>query len=217
MIKQPPQDSISSAAQTTNTANQSSSQSMPKTPSVPIPNTKRMVALSTILFLFFLVCNAILIFLTNQKNLQINNLKQQIETTRLNNLSLGETLDYFNASQDEIDLITAALPSNETLVEFINQLETIAQESSGNSILEFSALAPSGPQGQKYLPLVIKFDTNLENFENFLNRAEKLPYLFEVTSIQATKTSQQSQSWQFIIAGRVYTREPFEASELSTK
>ena len=186
-----------------------------KEPSTPVTSkqihagTNSRIQLFSIGLTIAIGINFGLYYLNRGKIKQLSAIRQQLAVVEQNTKNVQNTESFLTNQVEQIQLVLDALPNEDTLIDFVQTLETVASQSSRNSSLEFNALAPKG-KDSKYIPFVIKMSTDSPNFIDFLSKLEKLPYLVQVTDIKSTKINQDSDVWDFNISARVYVQDPFQ-------
>jgi Tfp pilus assembly protein PilO len=173
--------------------------------------TSNIIKIGLISSTLIILTSGVLSFLANSKTKQLTQIKQQIATKQQDDVNLQKTVEFIETNEAVIEPIIEALPDENSLVDFISVIEAIADSSSSNSSLEFSALAPATSGQDKYLPFVIELETDTVNFEEFLKKVEKLAYVVEVYSIEASLKDKQSDLWNFSVSARIFVRDPFKS------
>jgi len=174
-------------------------------------NTQTLIYITAVIAIILVLTNVVLMVLVGSKTKQLAQIKQQIAVKTSDDKNLQSSVDYLAQNQKQLDDIINALPNESRLVEFIDTIESVSSENSNNSTLEFSAIAPASLAQDKYLPFVINLVTDMPNFQQYLTKLEKLPYVIEITSIQAKATDDSSKLWEFTIAARVFVQDPFKS------
>lgn len=174
-------------------------------------DTQKLIYITIVIAVILIITNMILMVLIGSKTKQLAQIKQQIAVKTSDDQNLQSSIDYLNQNQKQLEDIVNTLPNESRLVEFIDTIESVSGENASNSSLEFSAIAPTSLAQDKYLPFVINLVTDLPNFQEYLKKIEKLPYVIEITSIQAKTTDSSGKLWEFTIAARVFVQDPFKS------
>lgn len=171
---------------------------------------KSMLALeiSVVITVMVLLLNFLMIYMTNKQTEQYQTTLAQIAATAYNTSDREYTVAFLESQKQNTQLIKRALPVEVEFIEFIQTLELISQESATQSQLEFNPYVPV-TTGQSYVPFVISMTTDLINFTEFLKKTEKLPYILEIRSIEASLVDANAQIWNYKLFSKVYVSNQF--------
>ncbi len=180
-----------------------SSKHSPPSPRQLHHQTTRLFQAGIILIVLLVTANFLILFIANTKLKQLTSTREQILITKANNVSLEETYQFLQTGQVQMEVVIDALPNEITIIDFIKTLESLADENSLVSSMEIRDLSGST---ERYVPLKINLSTDLPNFNQYLTRIEKLPYLLHVNAFTANF---QDGLWNISLDARVFVADPF--------
>ena len=161
--------------------------------------TKRFAVLAVATSLLFIALSFVLVLLINNQQKQLQSIRKQISTKTTDIQSQDQTAEFIETNTQTINSFLKVLPNENSLVDFVDAVESLSNSTTSSSSLEFSALAPTGSDIAKYIPFVITLSTNMPNFYQYLNQLERLPYIIEISSIESQLINSQTDSWNFTI------------------
>jgi hypothetical protein len=189
---------------------QKSDQGLQQRDEKSVETVKKRITMSVELATFFTITvvaiNGLLIYLTNNQVKQYRFNRQQIAAALYNSSDIQNTVDFLETQKQQTELINQALPNEQEFIQFVQTLELIAGEAATNSQFEFESLKRISDKN--LIPVRITMTTTSSGFSEFLSKAEKLPYLFQVNEIEASSLGEED-IWQYRLNGIIYVSNKF--------
>jgi len=149
--------------------------------------------------LFFLRSQVTVIGLLNQQLLQLQQ-DQQI-------LSSAEQI--YQTYKGNIDTINAVFPNEETVLVFLQTLETMAKQTSDESAVKFASFSPQTEGDRTYLLFTINQTTDRDRLSSLLEQLENLPYMTHIVSLSISWVDQKKGTLNVSIVLKLYVQNPF--------
>ena len=147
---------------------------------------------------------------TKQRLNNFQLVRQQVEDLKVSFQSRDSLNQFLSQNQDGIKLVSLALPNEDNVVEFVSQVENLLAVTGLTGSLKFSSIVPAKANDQLYIPFILKLQTGVPQFLDFLARLEKLPFLVQLTGVTITSPNGIADITDITIGARLYVQDPFQ-------
>lgn len=153
-----------------------------------------------------------LVFATNAAK-TITLLKKESAMLVQDRQTFASSEQLYNSYKDDMDLISAVFPSEETIPTFIRTLEDLTRAFADEYTVKFVSLTPLVEEDKLYLLLTVTMKTDAARFIQFLASLEQLPYMTHVTSIQVQTPEGYTGKEEVTLGLKLYVKNPFVAAK----
>lgn len=121
---------------------------------------------------------------------------------------IGISKEIFGSQQSKIDAISRAFPDEETIVQFIGELESILKADTIENKFQMTD-APITESGKQYLLYTVSGKAEFGKFTKLLSDIEKMPYLTHIPSISLRTPDGLAKTVEYSFLMKVYVKNPF--------
>lgn len=180
-----------------------------KETSKPVTTSFRLAAILGIFAVLLVFFDILFMLFARSEGNTVKLLKEQLVTLEQEEKIVNSANDIYKQYQDEVDMVSAVFPSEETIALFIQTLEETIRSNSDEYTLRFTAVTPVKESDRLYLPVVITAKTDMARLTSFLLKLEKLPYMTRVLSIDGKGDASFTGGSDVQIVLKVYVQNPF--------
>jgi len=155
------------------------------------------------------VVNVLFVVLTASSAVTIKLLNKELVILEQDQRIIARSADVYDQYKDDIDIISRVFPSADTILTFIETLESASQRISPSATVKFNSLTPIKYQDTSYLLLTVSLKTDLEGITTFLHAIELLSYMTHVTSIIVNTPDGFTKTADVAIGLKLYVQNPF--------
>lgn len=152
-----------------------------------------------IIFILLTVNDAKTVDLLKKENILLSQDKQIIVTAG----------DISSQYKSEIDLISKVFPNEESIPQFIQEMEQVVSTQSDDYSLKFNSLTPIAEQDKLYLLVTLTMKTDMERLLILFDKLEDLPYMTHVTAVDAKPPTGFVGKGEVSIQLKLYVQNPF--------
>lgn len=109
----------------------------------------------------------------------------------------------------EIDELTKVFPNEESVLNFLEDLEVGIRLITKDYTVKFSSVSPIEEQGRLFVPLAVTLKTDHAGLLQFFDQLEHLPYITHVTTILGKTPSGFDSTGEILITIKLYVQNPF--------
>lgn len=150
-----------------------------------------------------------LTFTTSRQLKQIATLNIEAETGAASFTNSQKVSDLIEANPQKLDQLLKVFPSETTIVDFLQTIETLVRETDPEASVKFSALTPVKVDNQLTIPFTIRLKTTPIDTITLLQKIERLPYIIEIISLDAHSPQGVGSVGDVTISAKVYAKDPF--------
>ena len=122
---------------------------------------------------------------------------------------IASSQQIYNKYKDDIEVISAVFPTEESIPQFISQLEGEIRQTADEYTFKFSSITPISENTVLFLPLSITMKTDLTRLTLLLEKLENLAYIIHVTSINTKAPEGLNGVSEVNLQLKVYVQNPF--------
>lgn len=152
----------------------------------------------------------LVVFVATQKN-TVALLKTQLIQLEQDYRVLSSSENVVEEYRDETEILSNVFPTEGTMLEFIQTLETLLRNSSEEYSIKFNSLTPVVEQDKLFLLLTLTLKTDLIRLDNFLGALEKAPFMTHVTGIVGKMPDSFNGTGELTVGLKVYVNNPFQS------
>lgn len=146
-------------------------------------------------------------------------LSTQVKTIRLLRIQrtqLEQDLKIINSAEqiyqsykDDIEVISEVFPNEESVLVFLQTLETLSKKYGTESLVKFSPPTPQPEGDSLYLLFTVNMQTTSEQLPEFLKAIEKLPYMTRLLTLNVSLPDGGRGNVSASMRLKVYVKNPF--------
>ena len=155
------------------------------------------------------VLNILFIALAANEVRTIELLKKELTNLEQNAQIIASSQQIYNKYKDDIEVISAVFPTEESIPQFISQLEGEIRQTADEYTFKFSSITPISENTVLFLPLSITMKTDLTRLTLLLEKLENLAYITHVTSINTKAPEGLNGISEVNLQLKVYVQNPF--------
>ena len=172
---------------------------------------ERSIERLIVVFLVLLVINFGVVFFLRSQVTVIGLLNEQLLQLQQDQRILSSAEQIYQTYKDNITTINAVFPDEETVLDFLQTLETMAKNTSDESAVKFASFSPQ-PEGDKlFLVFTVNQTTDVDRLSSFLSQLEKLPYMTHILSLSITWADQKKGTINVTMQLKLYVKSPFSS------
>jgi hypothetical protein len=115
--------------------------------------------------------------------------------------------------KDEIDVISGIFPNEQSIPVFIQALESLIKQTSGEYTFRFNSLTPIAEGDKLFLLMTVTMKTDQAKFMQFLSALEQLPYMTHITGMMSKTPNGLTGVSEVSIGMKVYVQNPFSTNQ----
>ncbi len=173
---------------------------------------KTSISVNTLLVIFAIaLCflDIIFIIFTQNESKTITLLKGQKKSLAQDESIIASAKEIQDTFQNEVGVISAVFPSEETIPVFILKLEEMLKNTTDEYSVKFAATAPIKQDDKLFLPIIISTKTNYVRLTAFFTQLEKALYMTHITAISIKSPDNFIGVSDVQIRLNVYVQNPF--------
>lgn len=156
-----------------------------------------------------LVINIFILVLLRNQVVTISLLRKEMQTLKQDEQIIKSAVEITANFGDEIKVISAVFPDEESLPGFILELENLLQAKTNEYNLKFTSITPMQEGENLFLPISVTLKTDLGKLLEFFGELESLPFILHITSITSKAPSGISDFNEVNLGVKVYVQNPF--------
>ncbi|OGG08912.1 hypothetical protein A2154_02925 [Candidatus Gottesmanbacteria bacterium RBG_16_43_7] len=171
----------------------------------------RKIIILGLVLIFLIFLNIFMILMANNQSQAISVLigeKKLLENDRLIAEAAVELSEQY---ENEIDVFNEVFPTEETIPDFIQLLESYIREETTQYSFKFTSLTPIPEQDKLYLLLTLTMSADIGQVLSFLEKLETMPYMTHVLSVIFNSPTGMTAAGDVRIALKLYVQNPFTA------
>lgn len=178
---------------------------------------KKTSALSNTVTIFIgglvtlLLLNILFLLLISNERKTVMLLKTQLAQLEQDSAILASSEEVSQTYTEEAELLSKVFPNEETILQFLQSLESITRESSDEYSVKFTSFNPLAEQDKLYLVLSVFMRSDRVRFLNYLSLVEQLPYMTQVTNMVTQTPDGLDGKIEVSLIMKVYVQNPFAA------
>lgn len=150
---------------------------------------------------------AVVLAMVNQNQLTtLQRTKQDMVAQQQSSKDSAAFAEYVNSHPSEMQLIHAAVPNEQMLVSFLDDVETVVREYDPAGTVTFVGTTPSRQGADLVIPLVIRVGSELGELPNLITTISQLPYMLQLTAIESSNLEKGA---AHVLGYKLYVQEPF--------
>lgn len=167
-----------------------------------------IVALSGLLG-FLVLADIISMIMVSNQSRTIKLLKDQQAILLKDQKIIMAASDLSSQYRDEIKIISEVFPNENTIAEFIKNIEELTQATTKEYRIQFNSLTPL-PEGDKlYLLLTLNMKTDYAGLMEFFDKLETIPHMTHVYSVTIASPEGIDNTLDTRIYLKLYVQKPF--------
>lgn len=155
------------------------------------------------------LANILFIIFTTREAKTTTLLKSELTSLEQNELILSSAKTIYERYQNEINLINAVFPNEETIPIFIQNLEQLIRANADQYSVKFNSVTPLSEEDKLLLPLTITMKTDLSRLLRFFEELEQFPYMTHINSVLTKAPDGFGGGSEVILGLKVYVQKPF--------
>jgi hypothetical protein len=170
---------------------------------------QRSIERYVVVLIVILCINIGIIFMLRTQVKVIGLLQGQLVQLQQDQQILASAEQIYQTYKNDIDTITSIFPDEETVLVFLQTLESIARGYSDSSMVKFAAFSPIPESDKLYLIFNITMRTDVDRLTSFLRELEGLPYMTRLIDITVTWVDREKGSIDAGMKLKLYVKNPF--------
>ncbi len=176
-------------------------------------NLKTNIFVIVFLDLILIVIISTGIYLIPSQAKSVREIRSQLMAQKISSQNYQKTTADLEAVQSDYSVIEQSLPDAESIVDFIELINKIDQDSN-LKLFTFNADLPlKDNQGNHYLPLALVIEDSLPKIINSLNLLQRSNYLFRPVQFTASSPDFEKNQIKMIFDLFIYVDSNFEKDE----
>lgn len=148
----------------------------------------------------------VLVSVNQNQVITLNRTKQDVlaqQQTAIDNENFSK---YITDRPHYMQMIQAAVPNEEMLVSFLQDMESAVREHDQEGKVVLIGTSPARSGVDLIIPVTIQLTTPMEQLPDLLTTLNKLPYLMQLTSVES---NQAEGGARHVIGFKLFVQEPF--------
>ena len=174
-----------------------------------VKKTKKYQLVSWLVAGMGIVGTLIMVVLAEQYRHKIAPIHQEVINARAENQSLDALADFLTLHQDRWNQFGEVLPSEASIIYFLEDLESVLNRYDTTATVQFTALKPSLNNSQLSIPISIQLKVSAPDLIMILREIEKMPYFISVGAVDINSAQGIGSLLNVVLLGRVYVQDPF--------
>ncbi len=172
------------------------------------PKFSRQSVLVTLVVILTVV-NVLFITLISSEAKTVQLLKKELTGLYGQEKIIATASELSQSYKDEIELISAVFPSEQTITVFIQTIEDLLKGITNEYTFRFSSPIPLREQDKLYLPLTMTLKTDMAGLTRLLKELESMRYMTHITSISSRSPDGFTGVSEVTIVMKIYVQNPF--------
>jgi len=172
---------------------------------------QRSIERYIVVLIVVLCINIGILFMLRTQVKVIGLLQGQLVQLQQDQQILASAEQIYQTYKDDIDTITSIFPDEETVLAFLQMLESLAQGYSESSMVRFITFSPLPENDKLFLLFNISMRTDIDRLTSFLTKLETLPYMTRLTDITVTWVDPKTGIIDAGMKLKLYVKNPFTA------
>lgn len=160
-------------------------------------------------FLVFVDVLFVVIVANEKKTVTL--LKTQLVQLEQDFRVLSASDDVVSTYKDEMEILSKVFPTESSMLEFIQTLESMLRRSADEYSIKFNSFAPVVEQDKLYLLLTLTMRTDLKRLDEFLGLLETGPFMTHTTWIVGKMPDSFNGTGEISLGLKVYVNNPFQS------
>jgi len=115
--------------------------------------------------------------------------------------------------EDEIGVISRIFPNEQSIPLFIQELEGLIKQTSGEYTFRFNSLTPIAEGDKLFLLMTVTMKTEYPKLLQFLSSLEQLPYMTHITGVMSKTPNGFTADSEVSIGIKIYVQNPFSSNQ----
>lgn len=171
--------------------------------------TDRRLLVLVALLLSTIFMNFLFLYLLRGETKTIALTKTELVELEKQQQIITSSQQLYQTYQNEIDIISAVFPNEESITMFIQSIENELRLASDTYTFRFNAQTPIKQADKLFLPLTVTMKTDMTRLDTFFEKLETLPYMTHVTSLNVKTPEGFSNISEVVVGLKIYVQNPF--------
>lgn len=165
---------------------------------------------AVIVLVLIVVINIGIMYMLLNQSKTITLLQEQQQQLTQDQRILSSSEEIYAQYEGQIEKILRVFPDEETVLDFLQTLETLSKTHSTEYTVKFASRSPLPESDKLFLLFTITLKTDKTQLDAFLDALENLPYMTRVLTMNAAFPDPASQAVDAALTLKLYVKNPFE-------
>lgn len=171
---------------------------------------KSSIERSVIFLVIIVVVNIGIMFMLLNQAKTISLLQEQQQQLVQDQRILNSSEEIYAQYEGQIEKILNVFPDEETVLDFLQTLETLSKEHSTEYSVRFASRSPLPESDKLFLLFTVSLKTDKAQLDAFLDSLEALPYMTRVLTMNVAFPDPLSQAVDATLTLKLYVKNPFQ-------